>query len=439
MNYNAIDFILCDAHGIARGKQAPAHHLQSYAQKGFGFPRSVLGMDVYGSDVLDNGLLEEGDGDVIARAISEDIVPVTWARNRAQIQTMMYERDGAPCLYDSRQILVQAAKQFYEKYHYKPVMAFELEFYLGTPSKSHLRCFERMARSQSTLPMQSTNAYLMQDLVECNALFDDIYAACEAQKIPADALVSENSPSQYEINFHHVDDSLLAADHAFLFKRIVKAVAEQHDMTATFMPKPFADAAGSGMHIHLSLLDEKGNDLFQLKEHNPNQHLSNALAGMAATMPDSTLIFAPHANSYKRLRPDSYAPLSATWGIENRTTALRIPYSETENCRIEHRVAGADANPYLVATTLLAALDYGFSHNLQVAPVTLGDGYQDDSAPQIHTNWYGAHQAFAQSEFMRKALGLQFHTMFERVINQEILKMQTQISDIEHMSYFRSL
>ena len=185
------------------------------------------------------------------------------------------------------------------------------------------------------------------------SFLSDIYKACELQNIPADAAISENGCGQFEINLLHVDDPLKAGDDAIFFKRIVKSVARKHGMIASFMAKPYGEESGSGLHVHFSLLDSDGNNVFDDNGESGTDLLKYAVNGLISAMPESMLIFAPHYNSYRRLTPGTHAPTSAGWGYENRTAAIRIPGGDSKARRIEHRVAGADANPYLVLASIL--------------------------------------------------------------------------------------
>ena len=254
-------------------------------------------------------------------------------------------------------------------------------------------------------------AYYLQDLDDFAPFFRDLYAGAEIQGLPAKTLISEYAPGQMEIVLRHRADILKAADEAIMLKRLVKAVAEQHGLFATFMAKPYSRWTGCGMHAHVSLADADGRNLFAASEPERNTLLLHALGGLKETMAGSMLLFAPNANSYRRFRRNSYAPLSVSWGVNNRTVSLRIPAGATETCHIEHRPAGADANPYLVLASVLAGIDYGITHKIDPGPPVSGNGYEKD-AEKMPADWLSAIAAFRASPVLRDYFGEKFVDCF---------------------------
>ena len=182
-----------------------------------------------------------------------------------------------------------------------------------------------------------------------------------------------------------------------MLKRLVKAVAEKHGLFATFMAKPYSQWTGCGMHVHVSLADAEGSNLFAGEDPERNELLLHALGGLKETMAESMLLFAPNANSYRRFRRNSYAPVSVSWGINNRTVSLRIPAGPAETCHIEHRPAGADANPYLVLASVLAGMHHGITQKIDPGPPVSGNGYEKE-AKKIPTDWLSAIAAFRSSQ-----------------------------------------
>jgi glutamine synthetase len=254
-------------------------------------------------------------------------------------------------------------------------------------------------------------AYHLQDLDDFSHFFRDLYAFAEIQGLPARTLISEYAPGQLEIVLNHRADILRAADEGIMLKRLIKAVAEKHEMIATFMAKPYAQWSGCGMHVHVSLADRMGRNVFATADPERHEPLRHALGGLIHTMADSTLIFAPNANSYRRFRRNSYAPVSVSWGIDNRTVSLRIPAGHPESCRIEHRPAGADANPYLVLSAVLAGIHHGLSQRLDPGPAVSGNAYER-SSPRIPTHWAAANDALRNSAVLRSYFGDQFVDCF---------------------------
>jgi glutamine synthetase len=212
-------------------------------------------------------------------------------------------------------------------------------------------------------------------------LFDEFYAAARGLGLPVRTLMSEYSPGQFEITLEHRDDALRAVDDAILFKRVMRGVAARNGLVASFMAKPFAERAGSGMHLHARIVDDAGRNLFAAAAPESTALLRQAIGGLRETMADGMAVFAPHANSYRRFRAQSYAPVAPTWGINNRTVSLRVPAGPPASRHVEHRVAGADANPYLVAALVLAGMLRGMDAQSDPGPPVTGNGYAQNVAP----------------------------------------------------------
>jgi glutamine synthetase len=276
----------------------------------------------------------------------------------------------------------------------------------------------------------------MEELDEFDGVLSGIRDACQAQGLPSDTIIVENGPGQFEVNLHHVADPLLAADHAILLRRAVRAMARRHDLHATFMAKPYGTAAGSGFHLHCSLLDGDGRNIFDDGTPEGSDALRHAIAGMIAVMPESMLIFAPHLNSYRRFQPGAHAPTTASWGYENRTTSLRIPASANKARRFEHRPAGADANPYLVVAAILAGALHGLERRQEPPPVLAGDGYGDgNQAVSLPLTWDGAIGAFQAGTVLRRYLGETVMRAFGTAKAQELTELSRRVTDVEYATY----
>ncbi len=270
-------------------------------------------------------------------------------------------------------------------------------------------------------------------------LFADIYSAAEKAGIKAETMISEYAPGQYELTLHYREDILQAADDLIRLKRIVRLQARLHGITACFMAKPFEKYAGSGMHLHVSLQDENGNNVFSEAKEVEGQYndmLLHALGGMRATMAESMLVFAPHLNSWRRFANQSYAPVSTNWGTNNRSVALRVPAGGLSARRIEHRPSGVDANPYLVATAVLAGLRKGLAEGIDPGPHTEGNGYanpsKDDLMPR---DWASAIAAASGSQFLKEAFGEEMHRTFTAVKAAEFARVARTISNVDFDLY----
>jgi glutamine synthetase len=236
---------------------------------------------------------------------------------------------------------------------------------------------------------------------------------------------------------HHRADAMRAADEAIMYKRLVRGVAGRHGMDATFMAKPYAQTSGSGMHLHMSLQDAQGRNAFASEDPKGNELLRHAIGGMAATMAECVGIFAPNANSYRRFRRKSYAPLAPTWGVNNRSVALRVPAGLPETRHVEHRVAGADANPYLAAASLLAAAHYGIVNEIDPAPPIEGNAYEQVPA-SLPSNWYAAMDRTEGSTFLKNYLGARFMEIYCAIKRAEQDRFYSEVTELDFEWYLRT-
>jgi glutamine synthetase len=274
----------------------------------------------------------------------------------------------------------------------------------------------------------------MRKMEEFDWVLSEIIQCCRVQGIPADATSSENGPAQFEISLHHVPDALKAADHATLMKRVVSGVASKHGMEATFMAKPYGDKSGSGLHVHFSILDKNGNNIFAGKDRKGSARLKYAIGGLLETLSDSIAILAPNANSYRRFRAGSHAPTKIAWGYDNRSASLRVPESDIASTRIEYRVPGADANPYLALAVMLAGAFHGITEKINPPPPVKGDAYTS-KARLFPSTWDTALAAFAQSRFIDKFIGRNYKKLYLACKRQEQEEIGRQVSSVEHDAY----
>ena len=289
-------------------------------------------------------------------------------------------------------------------------------------------------------PSTKTEVYSVDHLHGMEPLFSDIYAAAKAQDIQAETLISEYAPGQYELTLHYRTDVMQAADDLIRLKRIVRLQARRHGVTACFMAKPIEKYAGSGMHFHVSLLDGADRNVFQeAVEGQWNDTIRHALGGLRATMAEAMLVFAPHANSWRRFANQSYAPVSPTWGVNNRSVALRIPAGDIRARRIEHRPAGVDANPYLVAATVLAGVRHGLARRIDPGPETTGNGYDATDPMDIPVDWRSAIVAAQGSAFLKDALGADMHRTFTAVKAAEYARVARTVSEVDFDLYLHTV
>ncbi|MFN3936742.1 MAG: glutamine synthetase family protein [Gemmobacter sp.] len=389
-----------DLNGQARGKRIPARFADTVLRSGTRFPMSVLNLDIWGEDIDDSPLVfEMGDRDGILRPTDRGFMPMPWLEApTALLPIWMFREDGRPYEGDPRHAL-RAVVDRYRARGLTPVVATELEFFLIDDSGKTLQVppsprSGKRRKAAETLSIRALDAF--------DTFFTDLYDACEAMDIPADTAISETGLGQFEINLMHQDDALDAADDTWLFKLLVKGLARRHGFAASFMAKPYPEYSGNGLHTHFSLLDEAGNNVFDDGGPDGSDMLRHAVAGCLAAAADSTLLFAPHANSYDRLVPGAHAPVSICWGYENRTVAIRIPSGSPQARRIEHRIAGGDVNPYLMLAAILGAALIGIEDRMEPPPPVTGNAYADPDLPQVPTNWGEAIDRFEQSPIMAR-------------------------------------
>ncbi len=388
-----------DLNGQPRGKRVPTRFADKVVEDGTRFPLSALNLDIWGEDIDDSPLLfDSGDADGVLRPTERGFMPMPWlSAPTALLPIWMFRDDGRPYEGDPRQALNSIVK-LYKDAGLTPVVAMEMEFYLIDDSGRNLQVplsprSGRRRKAAETLSIRALDSF--------DQFFTDLYDACEEMDIPADTAISEAGLGQFEINLMHCDDALRAADDAWLFKMLVKGLARSHGFAASFMAKPYEEYAGSGLHTHFSVLDKDGANIFDDGSAQGSDALKHAVGGCIEAMGDSTLIFAPHANSYQRLVPDNHAPTAICWGYENRTAALRIPSGSTAARRIEHRVAGGDVNPYLLLANILGAAFIGMEDKITPPDPITGNAYALD-LPQLQPTWGDAINAFENSPYIKR-------------------------------------
>ena len=386
-----------DLNGQPRGKRVPTRFADSVVANGTRFPVSSLNLDIWGEDIDDSPLVyDNGDADGVLKPTERGFMPMPWLEApTALLPIWMFREDGRPYEGDPRHAL-RAVVDRYKALGLTPVVAMELEFYLIDDSGKSLQVpvSPRSGKRRKAAEILSIRA-----LDAFDTFFTDLYDACEAMDIPADTAISEAGLGQFELNLMHQEDALRAADDAWLFKMLVKGMARRHGFAASFMAKPYKDYAGSGLHTHFSVLDSDGRNIFDDGGPQGTDTLRHAVGGCLAAMRDSTLIFAPHLNSYERLAGGSHAPSGISWAYENRTSAIRIPSGSHKARRIEHRVAGGDVNPYLLLTAILGAALWGIENEIEPAAPITGNAYALD-LPRMAESWGEAIEAFEQSSIV---------------------------------------
>jgi glutamine synthetase len=424
------EVILPDLAGGLRGKWVTRDKIGKVFSGGLKLPTSALAFDVWGRDV-EAFVFDSGDGDGICEADIDTLVTVPWAkRPTGQVLLSLNDVGGEPCANDGRAILRRLMSRF-SSLGLCPVLASEMEFFLfrGEADAQGRPVHTQTDRVGGALASgQTYGIETMEDMAE---LMHAIRDACVEQGLPIDTLIKESAPSQYEINLYHCPNALMAADQAVLLQRTIKGVAKRHGFQATFMAKPFGDLAGNGMHVHCSLIDEQGVNVFDDGSGKGTPLLRQAIAGCLATMEDCMLLFAPNLNSYRRFQRGSHAPLAPSWGYENRTVSLRVPADAPIATRIEHRVAGADANPYLSIAAILAGMLHGIESNLEAPEPMEGNAY-DKLEASLPRYWPDALAKFQASDFIGDNFGEEFQRTYSLIKQQEIDEFDKQVTLLEY-------
>ena len=435
-----LELLQPDMLGILRGKRVGRDEFGKPFTSGLNFCGATVLLDAKGMtfDRIDNGG-RDGDPDAISTAVPGSLAPVPWAHvPTAQVLLAMDDSKGGPFFADPRQVLRRAMKPLAEM-GLTAVCATELEFYLlepdsGVPSP-------KVGLIPGTRKAQSGPQYgSMEDVEDVDPFLAELFETCTVQNLPLGATLKEFSPGQFEINLHHVANAELAADHGALLKRAVKAVARKHGMAASFMAKPFAEWAGCSMHVHISLVDEAGTNIFAgtSKDGPFADTLRHAIGGLAAAMPESMAIFAPTANSYRRYRPGVFVPLAPNWGRNHRGVALRIPMSGVEDTRVEHRPGGSDGNPYLVIAAILAGVHHGITNKVEPGPMVAQESIIDEKV-ELPVRWSAALDAYDAGRILPSYLGEKFHGLYGICRREEEERFHSQISDRDYEWYLRAV
>lgn len=436
----AVELLVPDLNGILRGKRLRRRELPGFWRAGQSAPATLVLLDSRGAlvDTIPQGSAD-GDPDVWCRPVPGSLAPVPWSRSPlGQCLGTLVDHAGQPYFADSRAVLGRVVDRF-RSLGLTPVVAVEFEFYLleagrGLPPKN------RTGRVPgSSQRPAGPRVYSLEDLHELDDFFAAVTAACEAQGLPAGSIVSEYGAGQFEVNLQHVADPMLACDHAVLLRRLIRGEARRHGLAATFMAKPFAALDGSGMHVHLSLLDGAGHNLFAPAASGaPSPALRHAIAGALAAMPGSLAIFAPNANSYRRIRPGCFAPIAPDWGANNRHVAIRLPPADAANARLEHRVAGADCNPYLAVAAILAGVHAGLAQRLEPPP-TVAEGQSPPPVVELCPRWEQAIADFAADDLLPRYLGEEFCRVYAAARRFEADAFHAEVGNLDYEWYLPAI
>ncbi len=426
-----IECLVPDLTGVARGKILPRSKFTE--DRGMRLPESIIGLTVTGNwpeDSHIDTLIADTDRDMNLVPDPSTARVVPWATDpTAQVIHDCYFKDGEPVDYAPRTVLKNMIKLYADK-GWAPVVAPELEFYLvaknNDPDQPLCPPIGRSGRAET-----SRQHYSIDAVNEFDPLFEDIYDYCEAMDLDVDTLIHEVGAGQMEINFLH-GDPLDLADKVFFFKRTLREAALRHNMFATFMAKPMAGEPGSAMHVHQSIVDRKtGMNVFSNPDGSASELFYNYIGGLQKYIPHVMALFAPYVNSYRRLVSNTAAPTNVEWGADNRTVGIRVPFSNPENRRMENRVIGADANPYVALAASLACGYLGMVNKITPLPEMKTNAYVAPNAIPLPQSLSESVRALDDVPELEAILGKRFCGIYKAVKMSEYAEFMKVISPWE--------
>jgi len=424
-----IECLVPDLTGVARGKILP--RLKFTEDRGMRLPEAVVAMGVTG-EFPEEGpyydVISPTDKDMHLRPDPTTARIVPWAVDpTAQVIHDCYDKDGKLVPFAPRSVLRRVC-ELYDAKGWKAVVAPELEFYLVArntdPDMPLKPPIGRSGRAET-----SRQAYSIDAVNEFDPLFEDVYAYCEKMGLNVDTLIHEVGAGQMEINFFH-DEPLGLADEVFMFKRTVREAALRHDMFATFMAKPIAGEPGSAMHIHQSLVDRAtGLNIFSNPDGTASPEFYWFIGGLQRYIPAAMALFAPYVNSYRRLVRGVAAPINIQWGTDNRTVGIRSPLASAQARRVENRVIGADANPYVALAATMACGYLGITKQIEPTAECKGDAYLGDFA--LPRSLGEALELLRAEKDLHEVLGAEFITVYTEIKEIEYAEFMKVISPWE--------
>ena len=423
-----VECLVPDLSGIARGKILPAKKfLEALNGRGLRIPEAIFVATVTGDYPDDEDVTNPQNIDVYMVPDAKSIRFVPWYKEpTAQVICDCVYANSNPVDISARYILRRMIELYAER-GWRAVVAPELEFYLVAVNKDPDYPLEppvgRSGRKET-----GSQGYGIDAVNEFDPIFEDIYAYCETQNIDVDTLNHEVGAAQIEINFNHGDPMELA-DQVFLFKRTARQVAFNHNVYCTFMAKPMKDQPGSAMHIHQSVIDAEGTNLFATPDGQDTPLFMSHLAGLQKFLPAVMPLIAPNVNSFRRLRPNTDAPINVHWGRDNRTAGLRVPLTDANARRVENRLAGADANPYLAIAASMACGYLGMINNFNPTPAVTGSAHR--LAFTLPRHQFDALTKLSQSKPLMELLGERFIKTVDAVRGTEYDAYQQVISSWE--------
>lgn len=407
-----VDCVFADLCGVVRGKRIARSELERVFETGLQIPYTIYFLDARGdmADPLDRGLTD-GDRDGTAWPVPGTLTRVNWSqRPHGQVLMTLCDAKGEAYFGEPRNVLRRIVDRFADL-ELVPVVTSELEFYLMDRERAKTGLPQQPVAPDAGKRDAAPSIYGISDLDRYSEVLTAITEAAQTQSLPAIATSSESAPGQFETNLRHVADAVRAGDHAVFLRQVVRAVARQHGLDASFMAKPYLDLAGNGMHLHVGVEHRSGKNVFDDGSAKGSELMRFAIGGLQAVMAESMALFAPNVNSYRRFVSNAAVPRNKRWGYNNRSTSMRVPDGAGEARRIEHRVAGADANPYLVLAAVLAGIHHGISQSIDPGPPFEGNAstFVDQTIP---FSIDAALLALENGSIMREYLGRSYVDLY---------------------------
>lgn len=422
-----VECIVPDLAGMSRGKAMPAKKFSP--DHVIHLPVSIFYQTISGADVEMDIANQWAEGDMVLRPDMSTAKAVPWAKEPTlQVIHDLYSRDGVPVGIAPRQVLKNVVQLFTDK-GWAAVVAPELEFYLIKPNTDPNEPIEAPV-GRTGRRGTSRRSYSMSAVDDYGPVIDTIYQYAEDAGLAIDTVIQEDGAGQVEINMSH-GDPLLLADQVFYFKRIIREAALNHDMFATFMAKPMRDQPGSAMHVHQSItVLATGENLFSKADGTESNYFRHFVGGSQRYLPQALPLIAPYVNSYRRfLDEECSAPTNFAWGYDNRATGLRVPNSGPADKRLENRVVGVDANPYLAIAVALTCGYLGIVYGIEPGPPEPGE--PDEDAYPIPLTIDEALTLFESARDIHEILGEQFCMIFDEVKREEMRQYHREISPWE--------
>ena len=432
-----VKLAVADIDGVLRGKYISAEKFNSVIEKGMSFCDVIFGWD--SSDVLYEKSSvtgwHSGFPDNPAVLDINTFRKIPWENNIPFFLGELTDATGGPSPVCPRQLLKKTLKEANEM-GLAPTFAQEFEWYnfAETPQSAN----DKQFRNLTPLTPGMFGYSILRTTLE-NPFFSDLFDLMKKFNIPIEGLHTETGPGTFEAAISHAG-ILESADRAILFKTAVKEIAYKHGIMATFMAKINENLPGCGGHVHQSLWDlEQQKNLFydESDKMKLSETAKSYIAGQLHCLPYILPMFAPTINSYKRLVEGAWAPTTLTWGLDNRTVALRVLAGSASATRIETRVIGSDVNPYLAMAACLAAGLYGIKNKLALQqPATIGNGYRDYSNGSIPTTLIEATNKMKDSPIAKEILGDVFVDHFCMTREWEWKQHLKSVTDWEMRRYF---